>query len=75
MEHKYCLVKSRVHKGFTFPAKVFGYLALCENLRRKRNSLIENENTNNLPLFSSITSKYTPEGVVHSHWSFLKYTH
>ena len=64
--------------GFVFPAKIFSYLALCENLKHKAIAITNTENKvkcPNLPLFSGITRKFTPQGVVHAHLSFLKYSH
>ncbi|MBI3589853.1 MAG: hypothetical protein HY094_00545 [Candidatus Melainabacteria bacterium] len=67
------LIKRQVE--VVFPAKVFSYVALCERLKHNIESVkVENKvKCTNLPLFSSITRKFTPQGVVYAHLSFLKY--
>lgn len=55
------------------PAKVFGYLLMCNKV--KENTALREvvEKVANLPFVSAITNKCTPEGVVHAHLSFLQY--
>ena len=55
------------------PAKLFGYMLLCHKL--KENMVVKEraEKIANLPLVSSITNKFTPQGVVHAYLSFLQY--
>ena len=69
--------QARTHVRRVFPAKVLGYLALCEEVKGRRKRLTEKVrteiNSDYLPFFSSITSKISPQGAACVHWSFLKH--
>ena len=71
-----CKVKSRRSSSkIVFPAKIFGYLASCEQLRQRVRK-VQTEAIpvySGLPLVSSVTSKFSPQGVALAHWSFLRY--
>lgn len=70
-----CILKQQKNEALSFPAPVFGYLAMCENLRQKIKKVSENAitQTNNLPFVSPITTKFSPQSAVYIHWSYLKY--
>ena len=59
----------------SFPAKVFGYLGICNGLKDRMSYIRDHSKPqkNDLPFVSSMTDIATPEGVIYSHWSFLKY--
>ena len=63
-------------KKETCPAKVFGYLGLCRNVKAEK---IQNKEIGNvdcstkLPLLSLILNKYSVYSVVKVNWSFLGY--
>ena len=69
------LNKKQHFKEITFPARIFGYLALCQNIKIKNktftNSTIEHQKI--LPFVSSFTKEVTPEGFIHTNLCFLKY--
>lgn len=67
--------KKQSKKVAVFPAKVFGYIGLCQNLSRNINAVIKGSNPvfSHLPFVSSLTNRVSPEGMVHMHWAFLKY--
>lgn len=58
-----------------FPAKVFGYVALCENLKHKIENIIDKSTVvyGDLPFVSSMTNRFSPQAAVYAHWAFLKY--
>ena len=66
--------KSRI-ENMNFPAKVFGYLGICNGLKDRILHIRDNSEPqrNSLPFVSSMTHRATPEGIIYSHWSFLKY--
>lgn len=71
-----CHVKRAKSKELAFPAKVFGYLALCAHLKHKVKEVQQVESIpvyGGLPFVSSMTSKFSPKSAVYAHWSFLKY--
>ena len=70
MNHNACILRREEFKEVKFPAKVYGYLALCQDLKQKHQETLKNDI---LPFVSDLTQKSTPEGVRHAYWSFLKY--
>ena len=79
MNPKHSIAKVSRIEGFSFPARVFSYLALCEHQKLKMEAKNDEDEgewvicPSNLPLFSEMTRKYTPEGVIYGRFSFLKY--
>lgn len=67
--------KRQQEEAIVFPAKVFGYLAMCENVKRKVQEVVEESEVvfGDLPFVSSMTNQFSPQAAVHMHWSFLKY--
>lgn len=65
----------RRDESMIFPAKVFAYLAQCENVKRNVNRVIRESEViiGDLPFVSSLTNQFSPQAAVHAHWSFLKY--
>ncbi len=55
------------------PAKIFGYMLLCNKVKEKLASNVPVVQKADLPLISEIIDKFTPEGVVHARLSFLQY--
>ena len=74
MSHNACILR-RESKETRFPAKIYGYLALCKEVKDKNPETHEETVVvlGNLPLVSEMTRKSSPEGVLHACWSFLKY--
>ena len=69
-----CSLNDNRQNGLVFPARIFGYLATCENLKRKIGNLrIFPSHTNGLPFVSSFTNRVSPQGVICCNWAFLKY--
>lgn len=70
-----CKISKNLTRKMIFPAKVFGYLGICHGVKNRISYVRDNSEPqrNNLPFMSSMTDKVTPEGVIYSHWSFLKY--
>ena len=75
MNPEHHIVRAKEHKELLFPARIFAYLAMCVNLKQNVEKTMEKAVvcTSNLPFVSKITSRFTPQGAVHVHWSFLKY--
>ena len=59
----------------TFPASLFGYIAMCFLVKERMKTLMKNATfvRRKLPFVSSITSKFNPTGAIYAHWAFLKY--
>ena len=55
------------------PAGILGYLYLSSNFKKDNSTYEVSNNLSDLPLVSSITDKFTPQGVIEINWSFLKY--
>ena len=78
MTQENCIIKIKSHKALSFPARVFGYLAQCAQLKNNFENINNGrpkECLNTLPLVSAITRKYTPQGVIHARLSCLQYRH
>jgi len=64
-----------IRKRIGIPAKLYGYFGLCrellENMKNVRNH--SESKLVALPLVSSLTNKVSPQGLINSHLSFLKY--
>ncbi len=71
--HSY-MVKRQERRTISFPANILKYLALNETYKQdlKENTTVTKK-TNDLPFISSITSQFTPQGVIHARLSFLQY--
>ena len=69
-----CIIR-REYKEIKLPAAIYGYLALCEDLKHKKAEIDEKAIVilGNLPFVSEMTMKSSPEGVRHAYWAFLKY--
>ena len=68
------LRKQIVRREYSFPAKIFAYLGLCRQYRTNVLGNVEKKvNSCNLPLISSLSSRFTPLGLIHARLSFLKY--
>ena len=67
--------KKQKEEAIVFPARVFGYLAMCENVKRKVQEVVQEAEVvyGDLPFVSSMTNRFSPQAAVHMHWSFLKY--
>ncbi|OGI19032.1 MAG: hypothetical protein A3B68_07450 [Candidatus Melainabacteria bacterium RIFCSPHIGHO2_02_FULL_34_12] len=76
VHNKHFLIQKRERKvSFSLPANVFGYLGLCKEIKKNKD-LAENRIDGaqaKLPLISTIIRRFTPQGVVYAHWSFLQY--
>ncbi len=76
MDHNACILRKReTFKEIKFPAKIYGYLALCQDLKHKEAKTNKKEVVvlDNLPFVSEMTEKSSPEGVLHACWGFLRY--
>lgn len=69
------LKKQKKRMELSFPARIFGYLALCESLKQKIKQVSQDAlvQTNKLPFVSGITTRFSPQAAVYIHWSYLKY--
>lgn len=74
MNYKPCILK-RESTEVRLPAKIYSYLALCEDLKHKKIEIDEKAVVvlGNLPFVSEMTKKSSPEGVMHVCWGFLRY--
>ena len=70
-----CKIKKQRQEEMVFPAKIFGYLAMCQKVKYRAVTTQLNAIPvySNLPLVSSITEKYSPAALLHTHWAFLRY--
>ncbi len=70
-----CILRRETFKEIKLPARVYGYLALCEDLKDKKVEIDEKAVVvlGNLPFVSEMIKKSSPEGVRHAYWAFLKY--
>lgn len=70
-----CILRNQEQKDKIFPARIFGYLALCRDLQQNTKKVRANLRvvSSNLPFVSNISNKFTPQALTHVHWSFLKY--
>ena len=69
MNYNPCILRKTVFKEAKLPAKLYGYLSLCQDLKHKKEAAVKND----LPFVSEMTEKSTPDGVRHAYWSFLRY--
>ena len=70
-----CVLIRQRRNRVSYPAKIYAYLSLCSELKNNINRVQESsiKEVSKLPFFSTITEEFTPEGVIHGHWSFLRY--
>ena len=75
MSQNPCILRRESFKEVRIPAPIYGYLALCEDLRHKKNETDKKAVVilGNLPFVSEMTEKSSPEGVRHANWAFLRY--
>jgi hypothetical protein len=75
MGNNACILRREGFKEVRLPARIYGYLALCEDLKHKKAEIKEKSVVvlGNLPFVSEMTEKSSPEGVRHACWAFLKY--
>ena len=67
-----CTLNKMKKKDLGLPGKVISYASVCNEVRK--NALNKEETTkNDLPFFSDIIGKVSHQGVIHSHWAFLRY--
>lgn len=75
MKKNACILRKDAFKEARLPARVYGYLSLCEDLKHKKEEIDEKSVVvlGNLPFVSEMTQKTSPEGVRHAYWAFLRY--
>ena len=75
MRQNTCILRRERSKEAKLPAPLYGYLALCKDLKHKKFEIDEKAVVvlGNLPFVSKMIEKSSPEGVRHACWSFLKY--
>ena len=75
MENNACVLRGESFKKVMIPAPIYGYLALCQDLKHKRVEIAEKATVvlGNLPFVSEMMMKSSPEGIRHAYWAFLKY--
>lgn len=67
-----CTLNKLAKRDVGIPAKVISYASVCMEAKKKSLNRVTT-NTNDLPFFSSFIGKVSHEGVIHSHWAFLRY--
>ena len=74
MKRNICKLKFGFKKEFSLPGGIYRYFSVCLKQSQKIKKRQEEEViTNNLPFVSNLVDSFTPNGVKHAHWSFLKY--
>ena len=75
MDRNACILRKEKFKKVELPGKLYGYLALCQDLKHKKIETNKKEVVvlGNLPFVSEMTKEASPEGIRHAYWSFLKY--
>ena len=75
MSRNACILRRESFKEAKFPARVYGYLALCEDLKHKKAEIDEKAIVvlGNLPFVSEMIEKSSLEAVRHAYWAFLRY--
>ena len=75
MRQNACILKRELSKEAKLPASLYGYLALCKDLKHKKPKIDEKAVVvlGNLPFVSKMIEESSPGGVRHACWSFLKY--
>ncbi len=69
-----CVLRKERYKEAKLPARVYGYLALCADLKEKVSKIDRNAVVlGDLPFVSEMLKNSSPEGVRHAYWAFLKY--
>ena len=68
MSKNACILRKQEVKR-ALPAKLYGYLALHEEIKHKNEEIVSSK----LPFVSRLTNIFTPKGVSCACWSFLKY--
>ena len=75
MRQNTCILRKARSKEAKLPALLYGYLALCKDLKHKKSEIDKKAVVilGNLPFVSDMTKKSSPEGVRYACWSFLRY--
>ena len=70
-----CELRSKMMAAKPIPANVFGYLCICLGIRQRAMALQQQAQPvhSRLPFASPITQRYSHEGAIKTHWSYLRY--
>lgn len=67
-----CTLNKIKRKDLGLPGKVISYASICNEVRKNTLSK-EDSKGHDLPFFSDLIGKVSHQGVIHSHWAFLRY--
>lgn len=75
MKYYPCILRRERFKEVKLPARLYGYLTLCQNLKYKKTETDKKEAviSDNLPFVSEMIRKSSQEAVRHVNWTFLRY--
>ncbi len=75
MKYHICRIKRDECKKSALPARVYGYLSLCVDLKEKMSETGKNAVVilGNLPFVSEMLKNNSHEALRHAYWAFLRY--